>query len=101
MRKLIVTRRKSFVGALIPYFCIVGIGKTEVDDSDVQYPIRNGETIEIEVGNQPFCIVVVADTSTGLAFTEPIFFAAGEEHIAAELITHYSWTKGSSYELKV
>lgn len=100
MRRIRITRIKSFVGALIPYYCIFGMGKNHVDKEDTKFSIKNGETIEIEVGNQMFCVVVSAKTSTGSVVSAPFLFPDGEADIEVELITNYSWVKGSSYELR-
>lgn len=100
MRKIRITRKKTFVGSVIPYICTIGIGKEFVDEEDGRYAIKNGETIEIEVGSQSFCVVISANTSTGSVTSKPVVFPEGEENLDTELITKYSWIKGSSYELR-
>ena len=35
MRKLTITRKKSFVGAVIPYYCIIGKNKENINDEDM------------------------------------------------------------------
>lgn len=101
MRTLRIVRKKSFVGRLIPYFIIVGINKDCIDAGDMAYPIQNGEVIELEVGDKVFCVAAVADTTTGWVTSKPLFFPGGMDDIELELVTKYSWTKGSSYELRV
>ena len=99
MRHLIITRKKSFYGALIPYFCIVGIGKANVDETDFQYPISNGKTIDLEIENCQCCVVVGTNTSTGTSISKPYIISEGTEDVNLELVTKYSWVKGSTYEL--
>jgi len=99
MRHLFITRMKSFAGALIPYFCIVGIGKSNIDETDTQYPISNGETIDIEIETCQCCVVVGANTSTGTSINKPYIIAEGTEDVRLELVTKYSLVKGNTYEL--
>ncbi len=100
MRKLIINRKKAFAGAIIPYYCIVGINKETVDNNDIQYGIKNGETISIDVSEQKLCIVVAANTSTGTVEMPPYLVESGSEDVFLELITKYHFFKGSSYELR-
>jgi len=99
MRNLIITRQKKFAGALIPYFCIIGVGKLNIDDSDKQYPIKNGETITIPIEEIASVIVVAAQTSTGLVFSDPVTISEGQEDVKADIVTKYDFFKGSSYHV--
>ena len=100
MRKLTITRKKSFAGALIPYYFVIGKNKETIEDGDAQYIIKNGETISVDVDEQKFCIVVMANTSTGSAIMPPFLIEDGSDDISLELVTIYHWLKGSRYELK-
>ena len=99
MRKLTITRKKAFAGAIIPYYCIVGVNKDTVDDNDTQYSIKNGETISVDVSEQKLCVVVAANTSTGSVVMPPYLIEEGLDDISLELVTKYHFIKGSSYEL--
>ena len=99
MRKLTITRKKSFVGAIIPYYFIIGENKESVDANDTQYPIKNGETISIDVDDRKFCIVIASNTSTGAVVMPPIICDGGTNDLSFELITKYLLLKGSRYEL--
>ena len=99
MRNLIITRNKKFAGCLIPYFCVIGLGKSVVDNSDVQYPIKNGETIHIPIDERSCAVAIAADTSTGIVLSEPVIISEGNNDIVTELITEYNWRRGSLYKL--
>lgn len=110
MRYVKITRKKSFFGALIPYFIFVGYPKTEIDPlnpddiwdfpdtSDVK--ITNGQTITISIQDKKCSILVWANTSTGAASGPAYFIDEGTTDIALELVTQYSWTHGSQYALR-
>ncbi len=100
MRKLIIARKKSFVGSIIPYYCIIGINKDNINHDDTQYVIKNGETISINISEQKFCIVVAANTSTGHVVIPPFLIEDGINDVSLELITKYHWIKGSTFELR-
>ena len=100
MRKLIITRKKSFFGAIIPYYCIVGKDKDFVDDKDIQYLIKNGETISIDIDDRMFCIVIASNTSSGTVIMPPYVCDGGTNDVSFELITKYHIFKGSKYELQ-
>ena len=100
MRKLTITRKKSLVGAIIPYYCIIGEDKEFVDANDTQYPIKNGETISIDVDDRKFCIVIASNTSTGVVVMPPFICNGGTNDVSLELITKYHLLKGSRYELQ-
>ncbi|MDO4567369.1 MAG: hypothetical protein Q4B99_00255 [Clostridia bacterium] len=99
MRKLIITRRKSPFGMLIPYYLIIGFEKATVDDSDKQYCIKNGETVTIDAEEVPAVIVVAAETSTGVVFSKPVAIDGGTDDLTGTIITEYNISKGSSYSL--
>ena len=110
MRYVKITRKKSFFGALIPYFIFVGYPKTEIDPlnpddiwdfpdtSDVK--ITNGQTITISIQDKKCSILVWANTSTGAASGPAYFIDEGTTDIALELVTQYSWVHGSQYVLR-
>ena len=110
MRYVKITRKKSFFGALIPYFIFVGYPKTEIDPlnpddiwdfpdtSDVK--ITNGQTITISIQDKKCSILVWANTSTGAASGPAYFIDEGITDIALELVTQYSWVHGSQYVLR-
>ena len=104
-----ITRKKSFVGALIPYFIFVGYPKAEIDplnpDEDWDFPetsdikITNGQTITISVQDGKCRILVWANTSTGPASGPAYLINEGTADIELELATQYSWIHGSQYVL--
>ena len=109
MRHIRITRKKSFFGALIPYFIFVGYPKAEInplepddiwdfpDTSDVR--ISNGQTITISITNGKCSILILADTSTGVASSPAYLTDEGTTDIELELVTKYSWVYGSKYVL--
>ncbi len=109
MRCVKITRKKSFFGALIPYFIFVGYPKAEInpldpddtwdfpDTSDVK--ILNGQTITVSVRDEKCSILVWANTSTGAASSPAYLIDEGSTDIELELVTKYSWIHGSQYEL--
>jgi hypothetical protein len=110
MRRLKITRKKSFFGAVIPYFLFVGYRKAETDPlnphdewdfpatSDVK--IANGQTLEISIRDEKCCVFVETDTSTGIVCSPKYSIDEGTADIELELVTQYSWTRGSRYVLK-
>ena len=110
MRYVKITRKKSFFGALIPYFIFVGYPKTEIDPlnpddiwdfpdtSDVK--ITNGQTISISIQDKKCSILVWANTSTGAASSPAYFIDEVTIDIELELVTQYSWIHGSQYVLR-
>mgnify|MGYP003533675734 CR=1 FL=1 len=99
MRTLTITRKKSFIGAIIPYYCIIGVNKDNINDDDTQYAIKNGETISVSMSEEKFCIVVAANTSSGLVVMPPFLVEKGNDDVSLELVTKYNLTKGSTFEL--
>lgn len=110
MQQLEITRKKSLFGALIPYFVWIGHQKTkaarfnpnEVADfaDDSCYPIKNGRTLRIPIEDQGCSVLVSANTSTGVVFSEAFDIPAGSAGIELELITKYNWRSGSQYVLR-
>lgn len=110
MRSVQITRKKSFFGALIPYFVFIGYPKAEIAPSELDdvwdYPeessisINNGQTISFAIKDTECNLVIWADTSTGMASGPAYHINAGTRDIQLELITQYSWKTGSRYILK-
>lgn len=110
MRCVKITRKKSFFGALIPYFIFIGYPKTEIDllnpddvwdfpdTSDVK--ITNGQTITVSIRDEKCSILVWANTSTGAASSPAYLIDEGTTDIELELVTQYSWIHGSQYVLR-
>ena len=110
MRNVRITRKKSFFGALIPYFVFVGYPKTEInplnpddiwdfpDTSDVR--ILNGQTISVSIPDGKCSILVWANTSTGAASSSAYLVDERAADIELELVTKYSWICGSQYVLR-
>ena len=110
MRCVKITRKKSFFGALIPYFIFIGYPRTQIDplnpDDIWDFPeksnikINNGQTISLDIKEEACSIVVWADTSTGMASGPAYRIDAGTSDIELELVTQYSWRNGSTYILR-
>jgi hypothetical protein len=110
MRNVQIIRKKSFLGAWIPYFIFVGYPKTKTDPLDPDdrwdFPessdikISNGQTITISVQDGECSIVVWAQTSTGAAGGPAYYIEKGTTDIVLELVTQYSWLDGSRYVLR-
>ncbi len=109
MRCVKITRKKSFFGALIPYFIFVGYRKAEIDPLDPHdewgFPntsdvkITNGQTITIPIRDEKCCICVEANTSTGATFSPAYIIDEGTVDVELTLVTRYSWIHGSRYVL--
>lgn len=99
MRKVIITRKKSFVGFLIPYNCIIGSKSGVFGKASARYPIKNGETIVIDLPETALSIIVEAHTSDGDVYSKPLKLPAGKGHIEMTIVTGYSIKNGSSIEL--
>lgn len=111
MRKLSITRKKSFAGGMIPYFCIVGIKlldfKVEMKQSSGSigefyenlHRIDNGAEVTIEISDEETTCFIYSDTSTGPAYSDEITIEAGHLDVAYVLETKYSFIKGSQYQL--
>jgi hypothetical protein len=114
MRKLTVTRIKKFTGSFIPYYCVVNTTLDEfrnyvklrnsahIDHDEIinsMHAIANGEEITIEIENSETTLFVFARTSTGRILSELVTIETGSADISYQLVTTYSWIKGSSYQL--
>jgi len=110
MRSLHITRKKSFIGSLIPYFVFIGYPKTETDlinpfavlnnpdTGTVQ--IKNGQTITLSIQDAKCVLLVGANTSSGIASGLPYLIDEGTDDLNLELTTKYSWIHGSRYHLR-
>ena len=96
MREIEITRKKAFAAALIPYVCVIG----DDNNSDKEYTIKNGKSIKAEIDNKVCSVIVVANTSAGIVFSNKLFIEEGEDDIFLEIITHFSFSKGCALELK-
>ena len=109
MRRLKITRKKSFFGSAIPYFLFVGYRKAEIDSCNPQdewdFPgksntrIANGQTITVPIRDEKCCIFVEADTSTDVVCSPKYYIDEGTSDVDLELVTRYSWIHGSRYVL--
>lgn len=99
MRKVIITRKKSFVGFLIPYYCIIGSKNGVFGKASARYPVKNGETVVIDVPETALSMIVEAKTSDGEVYSEPLKLPAGKGHIEVTIVTEYSLKNGSSLKL--
>jgi hypothetical protein len=63
------------------------------------HAIANGEEITIEIENSETTLFVFARTSTGRILSELVTIETGSADISYQLVTTYSWIKGSSYQL--
>ena len=110
MRDLRITRKKSLFGALIPYFIFIGDRKAEADPCNPENKwdfsdtsgtkIANGKTVTIPIRDEKCCVFVAADTSTGIVCSPVYSIDEGTADIEFELVTLYSWTRGSKYLLR-
>ena len=99
MRVLTITRKKHYAGSLIPYSVLVDVGGKTPGGSLAAHPIRNGETIVLDVPKEACTVRVQAQTSTGPAGSPDFVVPAGEQDAALTLETKYNWIKGSSFVL--
>ena len=110
MRRLTITRKKSFVGSVTPYFLFVGYRKTEVDPDDPEAEwdcpdtydakIANGQTVVIPIRDEECRVIVWANTLSGAASGPAYSINAGTTDIELELVTQYSWIHGNKYLLR-
>ena len=108
MRKLIVKRNKSRVGIWIKYWCVIDVSLTECKKifgtenrcSGEFYPIANGEILEIPIENKEYNFFVMAQTSTGLIYSNEVIIEQGEENVVYEIETRYSFIRGSKLYIK-
>lgn len=110
MRYVKITRKKSFFGALIPYFVFVGYPKAGIDplDPDEEWDnpdvseikIANGQTISISIQDGKCSILIWADTSTGVVCSPAYQIDEGTVDIELMLVTQYSWIHGCQYVLR-
>ena len=108
MRRLIITRKKSFVGALIPYLIHFAYPGTHPDDPESQWApphamgirIQNGQSVSIPIREDRCAVVVSAITSTGAAGGPAYYVEAGSGDVELEIVTKYSIWHGSTYHLR-
>ena len=109
MRKLIIKRKKNFVGVLIKYWWVVdgNIDECRKKFSDKNYrckgkfyPIAANDIAEISIKEDEIRIFILAETSTGLVFSEEEVIKSGKEDVKYEIITKYNWLRGSKYVLR-
>ena len=109
MRRLTITRKKSFVGSVTPYFLFVCYRKAEVDPDDPEAEwdcsdtydakIANGQTVVIPIRDEECRVIVWANTLSGAASGPAYSINAGTTDIELELVTQYSWIHCSKYLL--
>lgn len=110
MRCVKITRKKSFVGSLIPYSIFVGYRKAESDPRNphdewdfpdtIDARTANGQTVTIPVRDEKCCILAEVNTSTGAARSTVYTIDEGSTDVELELVTRYSWIHGSQYVLR-
>jgi len=106
MRKLIIKRKRSFVGGMLPYLFVVGIDfsefekMSEEEKDSVCFDISNGETMEIEISNEASKIFAIAATANGVALSNEMPIKSGNQEERVEIVTKYSLIKGSKLVLK-
>lgn len=84
---------------MIPYYCIIGSKDGVFGEASARYPIKNGETVTIDLPETALSIIAGAHTSSGDVFSEPLKLPAGKGHIELNIVTKYSIKNGSSIEL--
>ena len=109
MSRLTITRKKSFVGSVTPYFLFVCYRKAEVDPDDPEAEwdcsdtydakIANGQTVVIPIRDEECRVIVWANTLSGAASGPAYSINAGTTDIELELVTQYSWIHCSKYLL--
>ena len=117
-RSLSITRDKArLVGTLISYDCFLNVDykvfrqllelvedgeQPEDEDESVasllaglkSIPIRNGETISIEIGEEQQELFVVAYTSSGPSISNLQIIEAGTSDVSFFIKQEYSWKEG-------
>lgn len=99
MRKVIITRQKSLADIMIPYYCIIGNKNGVFGKASARYPIKNGETVDIDLPETALSIIALAHTAGGEVFSNPLKLPAGNGHIELSIVTRYSLKKGRTIEL--
>ena len=110
MRTVTITRKKSLLGMLMPYFVYVGYIRKEVDPCDPddiwEFPeqaegrLANGETAAFQIKDEKCAIVIWAKTWFGAASSPAYYLEEGTADVELELTTRYSWTNASHYTLQ-
>jgi len=99
MGDITVTRVKSFVGAVIKYFCVLNMSESDfnkhvgaqekftlgfksdfLNDSTQICAVANGETVTIPLGDGENTLFVAAFTSTGRNYTNTVKVTAGKSY---------------------
>lgn len=118
MRKITVFRQKHFAGCISKYYCVIDVDKADFVNhlhvnytegiwvngfcrySDAMYPISNGKEITFEIDTwKRGSLFVVANTSSGMVYSNEVTIEAGSSDLAYLVVTKYDWRKGSQYLL--
>ena len=122
MRKITVLRKKHFAGCIIKYYCVVNTDKVDFINhingtgfvnyqegiweevfcrySDAIYPVSNGKEITFDINQwKSSSLFVVANTSSGMVYSNQVVIEAGSSDLAYLVVTKYCWRKGSQYLL--
>lgn len=84
---------------MIPYFCIIGSKNGVFGKASARYPVKNGETVVLDLPETALSVIAGAHTSSGDVYSEPLKMPAGKGHVEITVVTGYSIKKGISIEL--
>jgi len=89
MRRIIITRKKRFIGCAIKYEFVINDGLKS------GYFIGNGKTIIINTEKKRCTLIVYAYTSTGTVASNQIIIEEDEDNRNYVVVTKYSLIKGT------
>lgn len=92
-RLLQIKRNKCFAGCLIPY-------QIELDHTVVGTINNNGLFRCFISGDESHSVRIIANTSTGIAYSSEYIIPANNDSVGFTLKTNYSFIRGSSYVLE-
>jgi len=97
MKNIVITREKSFSGALVKYYCVLNMSKENfqqhvglqeslslgfksqfLSESSQIFPIANGKSISIEISERVNTLFAVAFTSSGRVFSDELTVEADD-----------------------
>lgn len=84
---------------MIPYYCIIGSKDGVFGRASARYPVKNGETVVLDLPETALSIIAEAHTSSGDVYSEPLKMPAGKGHVEVTVTTEYSVKKGISIKL--
>lgn len=106
MRKLIVKRKKSFVGGMLPYLLVAGVEVSEFSkmndeekENTICWEIANGESLEIDIPKDADRIFALSVTSGGCCYSNEMKIQEGNDGEKIEIITKYNLFKGTTLTL--